>query len=80
MPPPGAVISAWISACDSARSWIWKSSTSACRSGSPYCERPIQLLVVLPMLDGLSVTLALVATWLPSTHTVTVVPERVTAT
>ena len=62
LPPPGAVISAWSSACDSARSWIWKSSTSACRSGSPYCERPIQLLVVLPMLDGLRVTLALVAT------------------
>ena len=44
------------------------------------CERPIQLLVVLPRLDGLTVTFGLVATATPSTQRVPVVPDLVTAT
>src|SRR5258708_8365770 len=56
-----------------------KSSTVACRLGSPNCDLPIQLLVVLPRLDGVSVMLALVATGLPLTYSVPVVPDRVTA-
>src|SRR5258706_14400538 len=59
---------------------MWKSSTVAARNGSAYCERPIQLLVVAPRLDGLSVMLALVATATPLTYSVPVVPDSVTAT
>jgi hypothetical protein len=36
-------------------------------NGSPYCERPIQLLAVVPRLDGVSVMAELLATAAPLT-------------
>src|SRR5262245_44776061 len=58
---------------------MWKSSTVALRNGSAYCDRPIQLLAVLPRLDGCSVMAVLVATAVPLTYSVPVLPDRVTA-
>src|SRR5262245_14104923 len=58
---------------------MWKSSTVALRNGSAYCDRPIQLLVVLPRLDGCKVMPVLVATAVPLTYNVPVVPDNVTA-
>jgi hypothetical protein len=64
VPPPGAVMSCWISAGVRAWSKMLKSSTVPLRNGSAYWDRPIQLLVVLPMLDGVSVMFGFVpAAW-----------------
>ena len=57
----------------------WKSSTVALRNGSAYCERPIQFWVVLPRLDGCRVMAVLVATAVPLTYSVPVLPDSVTA-
>src|ERR1044071_3144101 len=78
--PPGDVMSDWICPWLSATLNTWKSSTEPSSSGSPNCERPIQLLVVFPRLLGPSVRLGLVATGTPLTHSVPVVPDFVTAT
>src|SRR5215471_13397767 len=60
---------------------MWKSSTVALRNGSAlYSERPIQFWVVLPKLDGCSVIAVLVATAVPLTYSVPVLPDTVTAT
>src|SRR5678816_372997 len=80
LPPPGDVMSDWIRSWGRATSKMLKSSTRPSSSGSPYCERPSQLLFVFPMLLGLSVMLVLVATGTPLTHSVPVVPDLVTAT
>src|SRR5215470_8262996 len=58
---------------------MWKSSTVALRNGSAYCDRPIQLLAVLPRLDGCRVIAVLVATAVPLTYNVPVLPDSVTA-
>jgi len=44
------------------------------------CERPIQFWVVLPSSEGVMVMLLLVATGWPSTYSVPVLPDSVTAT
>src|SRR6186713_125567 len=57
------------------------SSSCPSRNGSPlYCERPSQLLVVLPRLEGLSVMAVFWPTCTPSTYNVPVLPDLVTAT
>src|SRR6185503_20896592 len=58
-----------------------KSSTCPSRNGSAlYCERPIQLLVVLPRLEGLRVIAVFWPTCAPLTYSVPVLPDLVTAT
>src|SRR6266487_4675891 len=56
-----------------------KSSTVAFRFGSPYCDLPIQFWLVVPRLDGCRVMLGLVATAVPLTYNVPVLPDSVTA-
>src|SRR5687767_5310792 len=58
-------------------------NSSICPSrnvSEPYCERPIQLLPVLPRLEGLRVVPVFCPTCTPSTYRVAVLPDRVTAT
>src|SRR5438874_2155327 len=58
-----------------------KSSTCPARNGSPaYWERPIQLCVVLPRLDGRRVIAPLRPTSTPSTYRMPTPPDSVTAT
>src|SRR5512144_2761918 len=57
-----------------------KSSTRPSRFGSEYCDRPIQLFPVLPMLEGVRVMPVLVPTTAPFTYSVPVLPDSVTAT
>src|SRR5512138_346311 len=58
-----------------------KSSTCPSRYASDeYCDRPIQLLVVFPRLEGRSVMAVFCPTCAPFTYSVPVLPDSVTAT
>src|SRR6266508_328535 len=57
------------------------SSICPSRNGSAlYCDRPIQLFVVLPRLEGLRVILVFWPTCAPFTYSVPTLPDFVTAT